>query len=61
VLPGVIPPIAPHWGAIPPLIAGGLIRTRAQVEEILAAGAVGVSTGEAALWGFRANKEQANR
>jgi hypothetical protein len=31
------------------------------VEEILAAGAIGVSTGEAALWGFRANKEQTNR
>ena len=64
VLPGVILPlIAPRLkGAnLPPLIAGGLIRTRAQVEEILAAGAVGVSTGEAALWGFRANKEQTNR
>jgi glycerol uptake operon antiterminator len=64
VLPGVILPlIAPRLKAVnlPPLIAGGLIRTRAQVEEILAAGAIGVSTGEAGLWGFRANKEQTHR
>jgi glycerol uptake operon antiterminator len=56
VLPGVIFPLiaARLRGArLPPVIAGGLIRTRAQVEEILAAGAVAVSTGQEALWGFR--------
>jgi len=63
VLPGVILPlIAPRLtGDLPPLIAGGLIRTRAQVDEILAAGAIAVSTSEEALWGFRGNKEQSTR
>ncbi len=60
VLPGVIlPEIAwlLHGAGLPPLIAGGLIRTRAQVEEILAAGAIAISTGAVALWGFRDVKE----
>jgi glycerol uptake operon antiterminator len=63
VLPGVIlPVIAPRLKGrnLPPLIAGGLIRSRAQVEEILAAGAIAVSTSEEALWDFRATKEHGN-
>jgi len=63
VLPGVILPlIASRLGgaALPPLIAGGLIRTRAQVAEILAAGAIAISTGAEALWGFRGVTEQGN-
>jgi len=63
VLPGVILPlIAPllKGTRLPPLIAGGLIRTRAQVDEILAAGAIAVSTSEEALWSLRGTKEQGN-
>jgi glycerol uptake operon antiterminator len=63
VLPGVILPwIAPMLKGtnLPPLIAGGLIRTRAQVDEILAAGAIAVSTSEEALWSLRGTKEQGN-
>lgn len=61
VLPGVILPLiaARLKGAgLPPLIAGGLIQTRAQVDEILAAGAVAISTSAEALWDFRGAKEQ---
>jgi glycerol uptake operon antiterminator len=60
VLPGVILPlIAPRLkeAHLPPFIGGGLIRTRTQVEEILAAGAIGVSTSQEALWGVRIAKE----
>jgi len=57
VLPGVIlPTIAQELaarGALPPLIAGGLIRTATQVEAVLAAGAVAVSTSQVSLWGYR--------
>ncbi len=57
VLPGVIlPTIAQELaarGALPPLIAGGLIRTGAQVEAVLGAGAVAVSTSQTSLWGYR--------
>jgi glycerol uptake operon antiterminator len=57
VLPGVILPTIVQElaarGALPPLIAGGLIRTAAQVEAVLAAGAVAVSTSQTSLWGFR--------
>ena len=61
VLPGVILPLIAsrlNGAGLPPLIAGGLIRTRAQVEEILAAGAIAISTGAEALWSFRGVKEQ---
>jgi glycerol uptake operon antiterminator len=63
VLPGVILPLIAsrlNGAGLPPLIAGGLIRTRAQVEEILAAGAIAISTGAEALWSFRGVKEQGN-
>jgi glycerol uptake operon antiterminator len=56
LLPGVIVPTVAQdlaqRGKLPPLIAGGLIRTRAQVDAILGAGAVGVSTSEQSLWGY---------
>ena len=56
LLPGVIlPTIAQQLterGTLPPLIAGGLIRTRAQVDAILGSGAVGISTSEQSLWGY---------
>ncbi len=56
VLPGVILPTVVQQlterGPLPPLIAGGLIRTRAQVDAILGAGAVAVSTSERSLWGY---------
>jgi glycerol uptake operon antiterminator len=56
LLPGVIVPTVAQdlakRGKLPPLIAGGLIRTRAQVDAILGAGAVGVSTSEESLWGY---------
>jgi glycerol uptake operon antiterminator len=57
ILPGVIlPAIAPQLagrGALPPLIAGGLIRSAAQVEAVLGAGALAVSTSAPELWGYR--------
>jgi glycerol uptake operon antiterminator len=62
VLPGVILPLIAtrlKGANLPPLIAGGLIRTRAQVDEILAAGAIAISTSAEALWGFRGAKERA--
>lgn len=64
VLPGVILPlIASRLKAsgLPPLIAGGLIRTPRQVEEILQAGAVGISTGEEGLWSYRRGEERKTR
>jgi glycerol uptake operon antiterminator len=57
ILPGLIlPAIAQQLagrGALPPLIAGGLIRSAGQAEAVLAAGALAVSTSAAALWGYR--------
>lgn len=56
LLPGVIVPTVAQdlaqRGKLPPLIAGGLIRSRAQVDAILGAGAVGVSTSEQSLWAY---------
>jgi glycerol uptake operon antiterminator len=53
VLPGVILPLLGdrlRKEGMPPVIAGGLIRTPGQVEEALRAGAVGISTSQEALW-----------
>lgn len=53
VLPGVILPLIAdrlRGAGLPPVIAGGLIRTRAQVDAALKAGAVGISTGQPDLW-----------
>ncbi len=55
VLPGVIFPLIAarlRGAGLPPVIAGGLIRVPVQVEEILASGAVAVSTGQKALWSY---------
>jgi len=64
VLPGVILPAITQElarrGALPPVIAGGLIRTIAQVEAVLAAGAVAVSTSEPSLWGYRRQEPSAS-
>lgn len=62
ILPGVILPLlAPRLGraSLPPLIAGGLIQTRTQVEEILGAGAIAVSAGARELWGYTRGTERA--
>jgi glycerol uptake operon antiterminator len=53
VLPGVILPLIADRlrpAGTPPVIAGGLIRTRGQVQEALRAGAVGISTSQSELW-----------
>jgi glycerol uptake operon antiterminator len=53
ILPGVILPSV--VGMMPrfevPVLAGGFVRTEAEVHAILAAGALGVTTSSAALWG----------
>jgi glycerol uptake operon antiterminator len=36
--------------SIPPIIAGGLIRTKSEVEKMLSLGAVAISTSNSALW-----------
>jgi len=57
VLPGVIfPKITERLRqeSLPPVIAGGLITKGEEVEEILALGAVGVSTSCQKLWGYMA-------
>jgi glycerol uptake operon antiterminator len=55
VLPGVILPDVRHL--LPrmdvPLLAGGFIRTEAEARAALAAGASGVTTSTASLWGTR--------
>lgn len=65
MLPGVIlPTIAGQLarrGTLPPLIAGGLIRTAAQVDAVLSAGAVAVSTSESSLWGYSRSADQGRR
>ncbi len=61
VLPGLILPLIAarlKGASLPPLIAGGLIQTRKQVEEILASGAIAISTSAEALWDYRDAKEQ---
>ncbi len=63
VLPGLILPLIAarlQGASLPPLIAGGLIQTRQQVEEILASGAIAISTSAEALWDYRGAKEQRN-
>lgn len=55
VLPGVILPdvvhLMPSFGV--PLLAGGFVRTEAEVRAILAAGAAGVTTSWPPLWGWQ--------
>lgn len=54
ILPGVILPSVA--GLLPPfdvpILAGGFIRTQADVGAALSAGALGVTTSSQALWGF---------
>ncbi|BCV25879.1 glycerol-3-phosphate responsive antiterminator [Gelria sp. Kuro-4] len=52
VLPGILPRVIREIKATCrlPLIAGGLIRSRRDVEEALAAGAVACATGKTRLW-----------
>jgi glycerol uptake operon antiterminator len=53
VLPGVILPtlagLMPTFGV--PLLAGGFIRTEADAEDVLKAGAAGITTSAPNLWG----------
>jgi glycerol uptake operon antiterminator len=53
ILPGVILPsvvsMMPRFSV--PVLAGGFVRTAADVQAILAAGALGVTTSSHALWG----------
>ena len=57
ILPGVILPSV--IGLLPtfevPILAGGFIRTQADVGAALSAGALGVTTSSQALWGFDVN------
>lgn len=51
IMPGVIPKaIAKFAGSSTPVIAGGLLQTKAEVMEALNAGATAVSTGCKELW-----------
>ena len=51
IMPGVIPKaIAKFAGSNIPVIAGGLLETKAEVMEALGAGATAVSTGSKTLW-----------
>ena len=53
ILPGIILPFirdSLQRLALPPIVAGGLIKSREEVERILAAGAVAVSTSRKELW-----------
>jgi glycerol uptake operon antiterminator len=53
ILPGIILPFIQESLQqldLPPIVAGGLIKTRAEVDRILAAGAVAVSTSRRELW-----------
>jgi glycerol uptake operon antiterminator len=56
VLPGVILPtlaaLMPKFGV--PLLAGGFIRTEADAENVIAAGATGITTSSPNLWGMYA-------
>jgi glycerol uptake operon antiterminator len=56
ILPGVILPsvvgLLPPFGV--PVLAGGFIRTEADVHAALSAGALGVTTSTPGLWGARA-------
>jgi glycerol uptake operon antiterminator len=57
ILPGVILPsvvsLLPPFQV--PILAGGFIRTEADVGAVLGAGALGVTTSSQALWGFDVN------
>ncbi len=52
VLPGILPDIIREVGSKTdiPILAGGFIRTREEVDDVLAAGATAVTTSLAKLW-----------
>lgn len=51
IMPGVIPKIIERFaGSGKPIIAGGLIETKAEITAALSHGAVAVSTGKKELW-----------
>lgn len=52
LMPGIIPDVIRRFtdAAPVPVIAGGLITQRREIIDVLAAGAMGVSTGHEALW-----------
>jgi glycerol uptake operon antiterminator len=51
VMPGIMPKMVERFAAIGiPVIAGGLIETKAEITSSLKAGAVAVSTGKKGLW-----------
>jgi glycerol uptake operon antiterminator len=57
ILPGVLFPsvvdLMPPFAV--PVLAGGFIRTEADVDAVLGAGALGVTTSSSALWGHDGN------
>ncbi len=51
IMPGIVPKIIRRFSVGPtPIIAGGLIETKAEVTEALGSGAFAVSTGKEELW-----------
>jgi glycerol uptake operon antiterminator len=52
IMPGIIPRVISHIHrqTNAPIIAGGLINTASDIERILAAGAIAVSTSKSELW-----------
>lgn len=51
LMPGVIPKLVRRFSVGPiPVIAGGLVQTKAEVTEAISAGAAAVSTGTQILW-----------
>ena len=55
ILPAlVLPRVAPRLplDKMSPFIAGGLVQTAEDLEAVLAAGALGVSTSNQELWGY---------
>jgi len=56
ILPGIILPRLKDDLArqnLPPIIAGGLIRTEKEIKEVLKSGALAISTSRKELWGFK--------
>ena len=55
ILPALVVPSMAHrlpMDKIPPFIAGGLVETIAEIESIMASGALGVSTSKKELWAY---------
>ncbi len=55
ILPALVVPSMAHrlpMDKVSPFIAGGLVETIAEIDSIIAAGALGVSTSKKELWGY---------